>query len=169
MQAAEAWRTVLMRTRSRCATDVHLRLSNACCARLMHTAPLYASYCRRAANDGLCVMQIDALEELGFEPAQIEHICTIAWQLLDFEPAKIKAVAEYVKQQGVDDPKPVLFNNPKLLEYEVQGDELVKGKRARARVTLDKSNGTDSLLVSWYTANTAFAEESAPIAPWRPS
>ena len=121
-----------------------------------------------AASVLVVAVQIDVLEELGFEPAQIEHICTIAWQLLDIQPDNIKAVAQYVKQQGVDDPTPVLFNNPKLLEYEVQGDELVKGKRARARVTLDKSNGTGSLLVSWYTASTAFAEDSAPIAPWRP-
>ena len=111
-------------------------------------------------------MQLDALEEAGLLGAQVEHACTIAWGILNRSPEQIKAVVEYIKKQGAENIGNVLFNHPKLLEYDPEGDELVKPPRARAKLNVSNRDGHRSVLVSWYSKNAAF--DTAPIAPWSP-
>lgn len=112
-------------------------------------------------------MQLDELEACGLKGAQIEHVCTIAWGILNRQPGDIRAAADYIRQSGVSDPASVIFHNPKLLEYDPDGDELKKGHRARARVVVHKDGGQEKLLVSFYAANAEF--NTAPIAPWVPN
>ena len=109
---------------------------------------------------------MDELESCGLKGAQIEHVCTIAWGILNRQPEQIRAAADYVRQSGASDPSSVIFHNPKLLEYDPDGDELKKGHRARAKVMVHNEGGREKLLVSFYAANASF--NTAPIAPYLP-
>jgi hypothetical protein len=111
-------------------------------------------------------VQVDALEQIGLKGAQIEHVCTIAWGILNRKPEQLLAVADFVKTCGVSNVSNVLFHNPKLLEYDPDGDEMKKGHRARARIMVKREGGNEKLLVSFYSANASFT--GSPIAPWSP-
>jgi hypothetical protein len=111
--------------------------------------------------------QIDALEKAGMSSGEIQHACTVSYSTLNRMPDQIAAVADYVKSRGVSTPGSFLFCNPKLLEYDPEGEELVKLPRARARIDLGTTeDGEDTVLISWYSKNAAF--NTAPIAPWTP-
>ena len=60
----------------------------------------------------------------------------------------------------------MLFKNPKLMEYDVVGDELRNGRRARAKVLVSNDGDQQKTLVSFFSDNASF--DMAPIAPWTP-
>jgi hypothetical protein len=111
-------------------------------------------------------VQVDALEQIGLKGAQIEHVCTIAWGILNRKPEQLHAVADFVRKCGVSDAPNLLFHNPKLLEYDPDGDTLRKGHRACAKVLINREGGSEKLLVSFYSRNATFT--GSPIAPWSP-
>jgi hypothetical protein len=113
-----------------------------------------------------CGLQLDAMKSVGMTNAEVQHVCTVAFDALNRKPDQIAAVAKYIESRGVKNPAAVMFSNPKLLEYEVDGDELKNGRRARAKVAVTKENGQEKLLVSFFAANASF--DAAPIAPWSP-
>ena len=112
-------------------------------------------------------MQLDAIEAAGLQGASAEHACTIAWGALNRTPDQISAVVDYLRSRGVTDVATLLFNNPKLMEYDVDGDELKKGRRARAKVIVKGDGPEQRTLVSFYADNASF--DKAPIAPWAPT
>ena len=113
-------------------------------------------------------MQVDTLEKAGLSSGQASHVCTVSWNTLNRTPEQLNAVLDYIKSKGVKDIPRFLLGNPKLLEYDPEGDELVKPPRARARVDMGKDeHGDEQVLVSWYSKNSAF--DTAPIAPWQPT
>eukprot|EP01025_Chloroclados_australasicus_P045317 TRINITY_DN4954_c1_g1_i1.p1 TRINITY_DN4954_c1_g1~~TRINITY_DN4954_c1_g1_i1.p1 ORF type:complete len:182 (+),score=20.09 TRINITY_DN4954_c1_g1_i1:247-792(+) len=118
----------------------------------------------QASVDGMNQV-LDAMEEVDLKAARAQHVCCIAWRVLDRDANAIRAVVDHLKSRGVSNPGRLIFNYPKLLEYTPAGEELENG-RARAKVTISGEGAEQQVLVSFYSANAKF--NSAPVSPWSP-
>jgi len=112
--------------------------------------------------------QLDFLESQGIPSEKSEHMSALSWGILGRTPDQMAAVIDYLKGRGIKDVATTLFQNPKLLEYDVAADgkELVKGA-ARIQVDVtDAEGGAHNVLVNFYRVGTTF--KTAPISPWKP-
>lgn len=111
---------------------------------------------------------VDTLDSMGLPSAKAEHMVAIAWNILNRTPEQLEAVYAYLQKRGVADPAKVLFNHPKMLEYDVSGDGKVLQKGERSCIQLDviEEEGQQKVLVSYFRPKTAF--KTAPVSPWTP-
>ena len=114
-------------------------------------------------------MQLEYLESEGVPSVKAEHMAALSWLILSRSPEQMSNVVAYLRARGIKDVATVLFQNPKLLEYDATPDglELAKGERSRIKVDVVEENGSHKVLINFYRVGTAF--KTAPISPWMPS
>lgn len=135
----------------------------------MQAFPSDRARARRTDSRGIA-MQIKYLTSLGLTSGHISHMAALAFGIFTRTSDQMAAVVKHLESRDVPDVANILFNHPKMLEYDVSADGLTLEKGPRSRIQVDITPGEDganSVLVSYYRTGTKF--NSAPIAAYAPA